>query len=177
MLHLLLQHKPTIKVWHWDWGIFMLREFEMEIQDHLTGFFQLRSPQLTIKQRLSQDEDNMVGYRALFGSVSHYLKDNKIDLNFLGLRREESCRRSNRCRNLIEKASPCNNAFPLKDWSWRDIWAYIILHQIPYPQAYDAKAPLLGWDKVRFVSFFDPEFNHLGGPEQDKFFFWRYRER
>jgi phosphoadenosine phosphosulfate reductase len=177
LLDLILKINPKACVWHWDYGIFMPRLYEKEVQSILSNNFKLCFPQLHIDARQSLNEESVNGYRAFFGAVTSFLRVHEIQLNFIGLRKEESCRRKNRCRSLIEKANPCPNAFPLKDWTWRDIWGYIVLNSIPYPSSYDIKGPIMGWDKVRFVTFFDPEFAHLGSIEQDKYFFWNSRER
>lgn len=177
MLDLILKQHPKVLVWHWDWGMFMLRHFENEILENLRNHFKLQYPQLTVRKRLTMNEEKSVGFRAMFGSVGNFIKERKINLMCLGLRKEESCRRGNRCSVLVEHIKPCPNAFPIRDWTWRDIWGHIIINKIPYPSAYDIRAPLIGWDKTRFVSFFDPEFDHLAGPDQDKYFFYKYRER
>jgi 3'-phosphoadenosine 5'-phosphosulfate sulfotransferase (PAPS reductase)/FAD synthetase len=66
-----------------------------------------------------------------------------------------------------------DNAFPLKDWKTLDIWAYIALNGLPYHSQYDIKNKLMGWEKSRFVTFFDPEFNDT---DLDKFLFFKFKE-
>lgn len=173
LLSLVLEQNPAAFVWHWDYGIYMLPYLEQEVQNILHNYFKLRSPQLTIDRRFSQNPASTTGYKAFFGSVSTYLTIHKIQLNFIGLRKEESCRRKHRCKRLIEEGKPCPNTFPLRDWTWRDIWAYLIWRQIPYPSSYDQKRKLQSWDKIRFVTFFDPEFAHLGSVDQDNFLFFQ----
>lgn len=63
--------------------------------------------------------------------------------NLMGMRKEES---NNRQRHFAmrghtyyakERAFWCCN--PLCDWSGDDIWAYIVLHDLPYSELYDAQ--------------------------------------
>lgn len=175
MLHLALALKSDCFVWHWDYGIYMPAEIEAEVVVILRQHFHLIEPQLMIDRRMSRNPESKAGYRAFFKAVSDHLARNAVTLNLIGLRAEESCARKRRCASATEQQGHVLNYFPLRAWRWRDIWAYLISRQIPYPKAYDVRGPFLGWDKVRFVTFFDPEFEHLGGEVQDKFFFWRVR--
>lgn len=173
LLDLCLKHKPDIYVWHWDYGIFMPREIEYNIQSILITEFRVEN--LTIDTRKSQDKNSSVGYHEFFLSLSKYIKKNRIDLSLIGLRSEESRARKKRCKQIIEldKSTKIANAFPLHNWTWRDIWSYVIINNLPYLNQYDKKASLFGsYEKIRFVTFFDPEFESLGSIEQDKFLFY-----
>ena len=175
MLDLAIHLNSLCTVWHWDYGIYMPRPLEAEVLKILQGHFHLRSPQLGVDCRMSRDPESSEGYRAFFKAISTHLNRYEITLNLIGLRAEESCARKRRCRNAIEQQNSVTNFFPLREWRWKDIWAYLISRGIPYPSPYDVRGPFMGWDKVRFVTFFDPEFEHLGGYIQDEFFFWRLR--
>jgi len=174
MLHLALHAKPDCFVWHWDYGIYMPREIEKEVLGILVQFPILQG-RLVLHARQSKNEASLAGYKAFFAAISGHLHDRAITLNLIGLRSEESIARKRRCKSMFEQNGPVTNVFPIRDWRWKDIWAYIVQHDIPYPSTYDVKAKLLGWDKTRFVTFFDPEFEHLGGMVQDKFLFWKWR--
>lgn len=174
MLWLALQIKPDCFVWHWDYDIYMPRAIEAEVLANLARF-PIQPGKLIVHARQSKDEASLAGYKAFFAAITSHLRDNHVTLDFIGLRSEESIARKRRCKNLFEQNGAVMNAFPLRDWRWKDIWAYIVQHGIPYPSTYDTKARLLGWDKARFVTFFDPEFEHLGSIVQDKFMFWRQR--
>ena len=52
--------------------------------------------------------------------------------------------------------------YPLRRGGWRDVWAYIFEHSLPYPRLYDEQCPLVGWDRCRLVTLWDEEFRHLG---------------
>lgn len=178
MLDLALRVKPGIRVWHWDYGIYMPRQIENEVISILAGHFNL-GDRLHVDMRASRDPDSTKGYRAFFKAINDHLREQNVTLNLVGLRSEESCARKRRCKNPYEfnlrSGIDMTTWFPLAEWRWRDIWAYIVSRGIPYPSTYDVRAPLVGWDKARFVTFFDPEFEHLGGMVQDKFQFWRVR--
>jgi phosphoadenosine phosphosulfate reductase len=176
MLDLVLGARPDARVWHWDYGIYMPRPLEAEVMRTLHEHFHLQAPRLQVDRRMSNDPESGAGYRAFFQAVTTHLRRVDAKINFIGLRREESCRRANRAKAVIEPAKPCWNAFPISAWTWKDIWAYIIQHEIPYPSSYDAKAALEGWHKARFVTFFDPEFAHLGSIEMDKYLFWKMKK-
>nr|MDO8087990.1 phosphoadenosine phosphosulfate reductase family protein [Candidatus Sigynarchaeum springense] len=175
MLDLVLGACPGASVWHWDYGIYMPRAIEAEVLAILRDHFELGPPRLVVDRRESKDPRSVAGYRAFFAAITGHLKATGALLNFIGLRREESCRRSNRAKEELEPCKPCPNAFPLAAWTWKDIWAYLVSRGIPYPSSYDAKGPVEGWDTARFVTFFDPEFAHLGSIERDKFLFWKTR--
>ena len=40
---------------------------------------------------------------------------------------------------------------------------------------YDKYVAVLGWDRARFVTFFDKEFEHLGSINVDGVLMWRWR--
>lgn len=65
-------------------------------------------------------------------------------VNFVGLRKEESDRRSIALAKygLIHKYASGDKAnsyrvCPIGWWNWQDIWAYICLHDLPYLKIYD----------------------------------------
>lgn len=175
MLHLSKNIKNNLHVWHWDYGIFMPRTIEREVLQILENFN--LSGNLHVDRRHSRSRAAAAGYRAFFATISAHLARNNVTLNLIGLRSEESIARKRRCKDLFETNGNVINMFPLRDWTWKDVWAYIVSNDMPYPSSYDMKGPILGWDQARFVTFFDPEFEHLGGPLLDKFLFWQDREK
>jgi len=177
LLHLITSIYPTINVWHWDYGIFMPREFENAIMANLKQL--APAVNLIYDKRYSKNPHSASGYQGFYGAINKYTTKKQISLTIIGLRKEESCARKSRLtRGKFEKYSKNNTLFfPLADWTWRDIWSYLYIHQISYPEIYDLYGPLLGWEKVRFVTFFDPEFEFLGGPNLDKFFLYEMRNQ
>lgn len=169
LLHLALQCQADIPVFHWDYGIFMPRPFEQEI---LANMAKLGARNVTVEKRLSQSKDCKFGYKGFFGAVHMFMQGNGLELALIGLRIEESNKRKAKIRECPE-----GECYPLADWGWKDIWAYIVSNNLPYPKVYDVYGPLLGYDKARFVTFFDPEFNHLGASYIDGLFFPQYRNQ
>ena len=51
--------------------------------------------------------------------------------------------------------------YPILNWTYVDVWAYIISNNLPYHSTYDLQGEYMGWDEVRFVTFNDPEFEQL----------------
>lgn len=177
LLHLVLGINPFTFIWHWDYGIYMPRVIEEKIIKTLREFFKIEKWQMRLDARTSLDPHYSSGYKQFFIAIQNHISLNHIKVNFIGLRKEESNKRKLRCAELEEKNKDFINAFPLMDWGWKDIWAYIIANKIPYPQEYDKMRDIKGWQKSRFVTFFDPEFEHLGSVDNDKFFFWKIREK
>jgi phosphoadenosine phosphosulfate reductase len=167
LLHLALQCQPEIPVFHWDYGVFMPREFEAEIQLNMT---KIGAKNIHVEKRLSENKQCQFGYQAFFGSVHKFMEKENLEVALIGLRKEESSKRKAKI-----KSQPANEVYPLADWGWKDIWAYIVSNNLPYPKVYDVYGPLLGWDKARFVTFFDQEFEKLGSIYVDGFFFPQYR--
>jgi 3'-phosphoadenosine 5'-phosphosulfate sulfotransferase (PAPS reductase)/FAD synthetase len=173
LLHLVLQVQSDIDVYHWDHGSqLMPRSIEAEI---LSNAKQLGAKNLIIKTSLAVERgdmrENWHGWYAVFWSSLAKVKAvHGWEIQFVGLRAEEGCKR----RSKIRKPTK-GECYPLADWGWKDIWAYIVSNNLPYPLLYDVYGPLLGWDKARFVTFFDMEFEKFGSPYLDGFFFPQFR--
>jgi 3'-phosphoadenosine 5'-phosphosulfate sulfotransferase (PAPS reductase)/FAD synthetase len=177
MLDLCLKISPSIRVWHWDYGVYMPRKIEKEVLTILKEHFKLTSKQLHIDKRVTTNESKGAGYRSFFAALERYQKNNSINLCLIGLRKEESGKRKRRAAKLLELDSQKRvyNAFPLREWTWLDIWAYIVAHFLPYPSTYAQEAKMWGWEYARFVTFFDPEFDHLD--QTDNFLYWKHKEK
>ena len=159
MLHLILHEKKDISVWHWDYGdTLMPREIEKEILDNAK---EIGADEVVIRKRGDSKharEDYKFGYAHFFVSLSDVKRERGWDLGFIGIRQEESLKR----RRQYKKTFIDQNCYPLLNLTWKDIWAYIITNNLPYPSVYDKYAEILGYDKVRLVTFFDMEFEKFG---------------
>ncbi len=90
-----------------------------------------------------------------FGLLFELKKKLGCSVELLGIRAEESITRRGRVTNqLVQREGQRNVSFPLKWWTWRDIWAYIITNNLPYFSLYDKYGPLMGYDKVRWSMLF-----------------------
>lgn len=94
---------------------------------------------------------------------------------FIGLRGEESVKRRLKTKSKIWFENKTLNCAPIADWSWRDVWAYIFAHDLPYASVYDLYAPVVGIQNLRLTTFFDPEFDKFGSPNLDGILMWRHR--
>ena len=103
----------------------------------------------------------------LYGRVLPGLKAEGYDLSFVGLRAQEGCKRARRVSDLFENDSVLPNCFPVRHMKARDIWAYIVSNNLPYCSHYDKYASLVGYEEVRFCTFFDKEFDKYGNSNLD----------
>ena len=93
---------------------------------------------------------------------------------FVGLRRAESLGRRRRVdagESLYRGLQEC---WPLATWTVDDVWGYIVSEGLPYHSHYDRYSQAQDIRDVRLSTFFDGHFAHLGNPNVDAFFSWRY---
>lgn len=175
MLHLVTEQKKDIMTLHWDFGKYYIpREIHKEIIKNA----KLINKNLRIEtspkyNELGKNAINILGSEMLCKLVPSLAKEG-YDCSFIGLRIEESYKRKRRIKagKSLTKIKEC---WPLKDWSWLDVWGYIVSNNIPYLLYYDKYAPVVGWDKTRFTTLFDPEFDKLGCSNVDGVLSWKYR--
>lgn len=155
LTHLALSINKDIPVWHWDYGDdLMPRPIEKEVLNNLKY---LGATNIIINKRQGKGEDTSSGYKQFFNQIKSNKRLYGWDMGLIGVRREESNRRKHKYVNYFQDG----NCYPLLDWSSDDIWTYIVSNDLPYPEVYNYYAEVLGWDKARFVTFFDPEFDSL----------------
>lgn len=174
MLHLVLKQAPEITVFHWDYGRYMPRDFEAETIENM----KLLGAKNVVLE--TSDRYNDLSYNGrvfipeFFSRIVPQFIAQGYDLAFVGLRRQESCKRNNRIK-AKRSISQLKEVWPLQEWSYLDVWAYIIANNLPYHHAYDIYGPSVGWEQVRFTTFFDPEFDKFGCRNLDGYFLWKYR--
>jgi len=176
MAHLVLQYAPDTMVLHWDYGrAFVPEPIQREIlrNARLIGVRNLRIETSPLYAKLGRRAQNVLG-KHMIGKLLPQLAAEGYDLAFVGLRKQESSKRAIRLRTN-KALSVIPECHPLANWDWRDVWAYIVTHKLPYLSLYDQRAELVGYDLVRFTTLFDPEFEHLGALAIDNFLHWRYR--
>jgi len=176
MLHLVLQQKPDVTVWHWDYGpAFVPRDVQAEILQlaRRLGVANLRTDTSDIYWREWRNAKN-VFYRVYFGFVARRLLQEGYDCVFVGIRAEESLKRKHRIRSG-KWLNPMREVWPLATWRWLDVWAYLVSNAVPYLSLYDSRAELVGYDRVRFATLFDPEMADLGAESVDNVLHWRWR--
>ncbi len=170
LLHLALQVDLDVQVFHWDQGPqLMPGDVREEI---LANARALGAKNLIVETWKGSEAADMRTNPAKWHAAHmiHYLILNRIrrqeawDFQLVGLRKEEGCKRSVTCKHPRR-----GEVYPLADWRWLDVWAYIVSRGLSYPRAYDLYAPLLGWDRARFVNFFSMRFENFGSPYLDGF--------
>lgn len=166
LLHLLLNFKKDIPVYHWDYGpYFIPRKLETLV---IRNAFKMGAKQFIYatseKYETSKRKKNHIWYKDFLGKELPRLTQHGFDLSFIGLRAEESYSRRYRTKSLISHDRYMANAFPLRNWTYKDVYAYLLKNNIPYPKKhYDKYSKLLGYKRSRFVTFHDPEFKQLSG--------------
>lgn len=171
MMHLVLQKNPDILVWHWDYGpYFMPRSVLDEISQIAAGIGarNFRVDQTGYKAyEQAKRSGKPVFYRYFFGVALPALKKEGYDGAFIGLRADESRKRGVRTKSIFEKTPGMISIFPIRHLTVRDVWAYIVSNDLPYCNHYDRYAELEGRENVRFCTYFDPEFAHMGRTNVD----------
>ncbi|MCL2643429.1 MAG: phosphoadenosine phosphosulfate reductase family protein [Candidatus Bathyarchaeota archaeon] len=175
LLHLALQVDPKVLVWHWDHGSqLMPREVEEEL---ICNAKVLGAVNLIVRSSLAVERVDMrdrVGnwYGVYYANKARVKSEYGWGTELVGLRADEGVKR--RLKTQVEKKG---EAYPLKCWSWLDVWAYIVSRKLPYPGYYDVVATndINSYRYSRFVTFFDKEFDKFGSTSKDGFFFPQYR--
>jgi len=179
LLHLADKCIDSFDIFHWDHGVYLIpRKIEREIQRNIRQIASGRRLIIASSPRLNNIDirwNYKIWYYCFHGILRKLIEKYGWKIGLLGFRSEESIKRRFRTRRKYEIDSHgVKLYYPISKWSWRDIWAYIVKNNIPYPSIYDRYASLIGWDKARLVTFFDREFNHLGN-QIDGYLMWRYK--
>ena len=166
-LHIVLQHYPDILVFHYDYTFNIPRGIEKEI---IKNAREIGAKNLIVEHEKYRIPDD----RGFFSSVHHFLRDNNIDCVFSCLRVEESARRKAIIKDGI-RFQGVKNVHVIAEWTWRDVWAYIVKNKLPYLAVYDKYAELEGWDRARFTAFFSQDLDFLGKSNVDGYLMWRWK--
>lgn len=161
LVHLVCKRAPYILVYHHSQGKHMPEEIQREIT--------LNAIKAGAKNlRIYPPE------RDFWTDIVNEIKQRGYNAVFVGLRKEESISRRVRM-NERKRLTWFPEYWPLAEWTWRDVWAYIISNNLSYPTVYDQYGEIEGWDKVRFHSFFDPKMDKFGRSNVDGVFLWRHK--
>lgn len=182
LTHLIVHNvDPDVVVFHWDHGRWLVpRWIENDIVDCIKSI-PVRNLVVRRYGFGSASEWSRIDYRrwyeAFFSAVSEIVRDLGLEVCFLGLRAEESHVRRRRTMNVVEhhKSTGQLMVYPLRDWTWLDVWTYIVTNRVRYPRIYDVYARIIGYDKVRLVTFFDKEFEGVGTYYIDSVLLWRWQ--
>ncbi len=169
---------------HFDWGRrFVPREVERGVVENIREYvddnrffaasheraqFEPYTENGHFQRNLQADAggDAYEGVDSYAGALHHC---DAAGTQIVGLRAGESGKRERKLDGLYGESLGLRAAFPIRDWSARDVWAYIVDNEVPYPDHYDRLAAATGdgdpraYERARFTTFFDPEFEEIGG--------------
>lgn len=162
LLHMVMKHDNNIPVYYSDSGydydskqVKMPREMTKEI---------LRIGKLAGAKHIYSCGHKDPSSKRFFGNLFKVMGKHKCNLELLGIRGEESTGRKNRVKGpLVRVEGSRRLAFPLRDWDWKDIWAYLVMNKLEYLSYYDQYANVEGYDNVRLSSRFSKGLLHKGG--------------
>ncbi|MDI6872082.1 MAG: phosphoadenosine phosphosulfate reductase family protein [Bacillota bacterium] len=168
MLDLILEQRPDITVFHMDSGYCLPELYEVRDwfaqergirlhikpgeMDYVTFLREFGLPAIT---RTAAQQQRVV-QRFKKSASEQWAFDRGFNGTFLGLRREESRDRdvSLRLRSPIYRMkSDMWKCCPLADWTGKDVWAYIVSRNLPYPRFYDYTALGDTREKIRSTSW------------------------
>jgi len=178
-LHLVLSHLPEIMVYHWWTGSRMMPddlEAEVVANARAMGAVNLRvetSERYNDPNVSEHDKERLFKSEYLAQAVPR-LRREGYDLGFVGIRAEESKKRAFR---IADDGAGwfMDSCYPVGTWTYRDIWAYIVAHNLPYPSTYDLQIPIVGPKRARFGSFFVAKHAAYGTESLDGVALWRWK--
>lgn len=155
MTHIALSIKPDVNIWHWDYGEdLMPRKYEYEVMQNLE---KLGATNVYTDKRRGDGSNTRSGYQQFFNTIAQNKKKYNWDIGLVGIRQQESCNRN----QTYNKDYINDCCYPIRKLTVDDIWAYILDNNLDYPSSYDLMGDYVGWDKIRFVTFFDKEFETM----------------
>lgn len=174
MMHMVLQQRPSTMVLHWDYGRAYIPDLiHAEILAIAASMgARLRLETSPLYEEQGRQAVGVLG-KHMIGWLLPKLAREGYDVSFVGIRSAESGKRRRRIA-AGKSLSVIKEYWPVASWSWLDVWAYIVGHDLPYLSIYDQTAPVIGYDQVRFCTLFDPEFTRMAGA-LDGVLHWRWR--
>jgi 3'-phosphoadenosine 5'-phosphosulfate sulfotransferase (PAPS reductase)/FAD synthetase len=166
LLKLVMAQDPTIPVWNFHPGYSeyfkRLHRSQETHEEVMKSAYQTGTQDITVDNTPYTKKDSEI--LEYFPLLFNFMKKRKLNLELLGHRKDESLARKKRLAgNLIKKEGSRRVCFLLRDWTWKDIWAYIITNDLYYISHYDTYGVIDGYDKARFTSHFNKNELKLGG--------------
>lgn len=158
--------KPGILVLHIDYGKYLIpRPIHKEIRKiakEMNWNFEIYAHPI-----FRLPPERTIGVMGIvLSDLAKHMQEKGYDGVFVGLRSAESTKRKQRIKTEFSLTA-IKEYYPVSNWSWLDIWAYIVSRELPYLWFYDRYAKVLGWENARFTTMFDPEFEKFGAPAVD----------
>ncbi len=162
MLHLVCKKAPYILVYHHSQGKYMPEEVGRDII-------------LNAREAGAKNIRVYPAKRDFWTDIIKEIERRGYDSVFVGLRKEESSGRRARIKEK-NRLTSFQEFWPLQNWTWMDVWAYIVKNNLSYPFVYDKEAEMTGtYEKLRFHSFFDPSMDRFGRRNVDGVSMWRHK--
>ena len=163
MLHMACAIGSNVTAYHYDYGEKMPRKYFEELRNVAisAGVSELVIGRRTggLRTDFKENETEMIG--------------RGFDSAFIGLRRGESIARKRKI-DIGYRYGRIDEHYPLADFSANDVWAYIASENVRYVSYYDTYSDLTDIRDLRFTTFFDPVFSHLGAENLNAFKDWRH---
>lgn len=174
LMHMVLQQDKETMVLHWDYGRYYVPY--KYLNQIISNAKLIGAKNLIIKtskkyEIMKRNAINVLGVEYLGKLIPQLISDG-FSVSFIGLRAEESIKRRFTTKEFYEYKK-IYNVYPLKNFTYKDVWAYIVSNNIPYLNHYDTYSQIEDISKIRFTTLFDPEFKHFGLENTDKFINWR----
>lgn len=118
------------------------------------------------------------GVTRLAPRLKRTIEDGLLGRQILGVRRGESGARERKVDGLYGESLGHPAAYPIRDWSARDVWAFLVDRDVPYPDHYDRVAAVINdgspraYERVRMSMFFR-DMGNSGRYQKDTLAAWR----
>ncbi|MDD3481246.1 MAG: phosphoadenosine phosphosulfate reductase family protein [Patescibacteria group bacterium] len=167
LLHLTLQVDPETHVLHWDYGRALVPiDVEAEIWKNMMmigarNIHIFRHPK---KDKLAARKHPTPMFIV---RLNKRAREIGVDVVMIGLRAEESQKRARTTKSKINANVNPVEVYPIRDWTSKDIYAYIFKNKLPLLSHYRIYGRLQGFENARFATYFDSEFARLGAENID----------
>lgn len=181
MLHLVTDHcgYDAVPVYYFDNGLLEVPGASSFVEDRVAevgGRLFKRTSEAANSPAMLREEGH--GYKGFWGWYRRLADEHGWDVRLIGIRAAES--RERRDRFDTDSGPPVNHheqftsAAPIHELTTRDVWAYIVEHNLEYHPIYDEQADLYGGMESRgnrLVTLYDSEFDSLGARSISQFIY------
>ncbi len=169
-----------VDIYHFDNGLLRVPgsdEFVRKSVNRIGGNLFVRTSESANSDEMVIEEGH--GYNGFWGHYFQLAHERDWGVRLLGIRGDESRNRRDRF-DSSESSAPINwhedhtAAAPIHHLSTRDVWAYIVEHDLDYHEIYDKQGDLYGDMEARgnrLVTLYDAEFDSLGAREISQFIY------
>ncbi len=164
MLHLILQHRPDIPVYSFSNMNFDFPDthrLRWELQEKWNLNLTIREYNFKILKEDEGKEYNSIYFKVLKDEINKH----EWDCAFVGKRKQEAKHRKQEIDRRGAFSKDVINgfiAYPLADWTLKDIWAYTASNNLPHHDIYDKQNCGFTRDTMRLGIMFDPHFDSIG---------------